>query len=65
MVKKVTPLPMTPRERKPPESQMPKIQVNITRPQDEFLKRESERLDITVADLVRRIIDDYRERKSQ
>jgi hypothetical protein len=61
MIKKATPSTAPARKRRPPSSQMPKIQVNITRPQEEFLNSESERLDITVADLVRRIIDAYRE----
>lgn len=38
--------------------------VNLTDPQVEYLKREASRLDISVSDLVRRIIDQYREGKS-
>jgi Ribbon-helix-helix protein, copG family len=37
--------------------------VTLTTPQLEFLKREAERLGITVSDLIRRIIDRYRERE--
>lgn len=61
MIRKFTPSKSPARKRRSPASQMPKIQVNITRPQEEFLNTESERLDITIADLVRRIIDTYRE----
>ena len=38
-----------------------KRKITMTAPQDVFLRREAERLGITVADLVRRIIDIYRE----
>jgi|APFre7841882654_1041346.scaffolds.fasta_scaffold74940_2 tRNA uridine 5-carbamoylmethylation protein Kti12 len=38
----------------------PKRKITMTAPQDVFLRREAERLGITVADLVRRIIDEYR-----
>jgi hypothetical protein len=37
--------------------------ISLTEPQDAFLKREAERLGISVADLIRRIIDLYREGK--
>lgn len=35
--------------------------VTLTKPQAEFLKKEAERLGISVSDLIRRIIDAYRE----
>jgi hypothetical protein len=35
--------------------------VTLSRPQYEYLRRESERLGISVSDLIRRIIDAYRE----
>lgn len=38
--------------------------IRLTPPQHEFLTREAEKLGISVADLIRRIIDEYRERKS-
>jgi predicted DNA-binding ribbon-helix-helix protein len=38
-----------------------KQSVALTQPQFAFLKEESRRLGITVADLIRRIIDTYRE----
>lgn len=38
--------------------------VFLTEPQAEFLKREAERLGINVSELLRRIIDDYRENKA-
>jgi hypothetical protein len=38
--------------------------VFLTAPQAEFLKREAERLGINVSELIRRIIDDYRENKA-
>ena len=37
--------------------------VTLTKPQAEFLKLEAERLGVTVSELIRRIIDQYRERK--
>ena len=37
--------------------------ISITDPQHDFLKRESERLGISIADLIRRIIDTHREGK--
>ena len=39
----------------------PKRKITMTEPQDVFLRIEAKRLGITVADLVRRIIDIYRE----
>lgn len=35
--------------------------ITFTRPQIKYLREESERLGITVSDLVRRIVDTYRE----
>ena len=35
--------------------------VTLTEPQFAFLKAEAERLGITVSDLIRRIVDVYRE----
>lgn len=37
--------------------------VTFTTPQMTFLQREAKRLGITIAELVRRIIDGYREEK--
>lgn len=42
---------------------MNKRMISFTDPQVDFLKREAERLGISVADLVRRIVDQYREGK--
>ena len=42
---------------------MNKRMISFTDPQVEFLKREAERLGISVADLVRRIVDLFREGK--
>jgi Ribbon-helix-helix protein, copG family len=39
--------------------------VTLTKPQLEFLKREAERLGISVSDMIRRIIDAYREGRDQ
>ena len=36
------------------------VMVQMTKPQKEWLKQESDRLGISMAELVRRIIDDYR-----
>ena len=38
--------------------------ITLTAPQLAFLQKEAERLGITVSDLVRRIIDSYREGKA-
>jgi hypothetical protein len=38
----------------------PRITVTFTEPQMDFLKRKSERLGITVSELVRRIVDQHR-----
>ena len=35
--------------------------IRLTTPQVEFLQKEAERLGISVSDLIRRIIDAYRE----
>lgn len=37
--------------------------VTFSRPQYEYLRREAERLGISVSDLIRRIIDTHREGK--
>lgn len=42
---------------------MHKQMVSFTQPQIAFLKAEAERLGISVADLVRRIVDAYREER--
>ena len=42
-------------------STAPRMTVSFTKPQMAFLKAEAERLGITVADLIRRIVDRYRE----
>lgn len=39
--------------------------VRLTEPQIAFLEAEAERIGITVSDLIRRIIDAYREGKPQ
>jgi len=41
----------------------PRKILQFTVPQLDFLKKEAGRLGISVAELVRRIIDEYRERK--
>ena len=38
-----------------------KQSVTLTVPQLEFLKKEAQRLGITVSDVIRRIVDAYRE----
>ena len=40
---------------------MHKQMVSLSRPQIEYLKREAERLGISVSDLIRRIVDQHRE----
>ncbi len=37
--------------------------ISVTQPQEEFLTAEAQRLGISVSDLVRRIIDAYRENR--
>ncbi len=37
--------------------------IQFTQPQLDFLRQEAARLGISVADLVRRIVDDYREKR--
>jgi len=44
-------------------SKMARQMVQFTLPQKEFLKKKAKELGISVADLVRRIIDEYRESK--
>lgn len=41
---------------------MPKQMISFTVPQFEFLHEEAKRLGISVAELVRRIVDAYRQR---
>lgn len=43
----------------------PRMSISFTAPQLAFLKEEAERLGITVAELVRRIIDEHREKRSE
>lgn len=42
-------------------STTPRMTISFTKPQMAFLKAEADRLGITVADLIRRIVDQYRE----
>jgi hypothetical protein len=42
---------------------MHKQMISLTEPQVAFLKKEAERLGISVSDLIRRIVDQYREGK--
>lgn len=42
-----------------------RISVPLTTPQDAYLRAEAERLGISIADVIRRIIDAYRESKSK
>jgi hypothetical protein len=42
---------------------MNKRMISLTDPQVQFLQREAERIGISVADLIRRIIDQHRETK--
>jgi len=41
---------------------MHKQMVSLTEPQIEWLKAESARLGLSVSDLIRRIVDEHRER---
>ncbi len=43
---------------------LPKMSVAMTQPQLAYLKSEAERQGISVGELLRRIIDQYRESKS-
>jgi hypothetical protein len=43
---------------------MHKQMISLTQPQIEFLRLEAARLDISVSDLIRRIIDQHRENRS-
>jgi hypothetical protein len=45
-------------------SRTPRQTVTLTAPQLAFLRKESERLGISVSDLIRRIVDAYREGKA-
>ena len=42
---------------------MPKMTLALTAPQLEFLKREASRLGLSVADVIRRIVDEHRKGK--
>jgi len=41
-------------------SRKPRMSIQFTRPQLDFLQAEADRLGISVADVVRRIVDRYR-----
>ena len=43
-----------------PMKRLPRMTVSLTEPQLAFLKEEAERLGISVGDLIRRIVDQYR-----
>jgi hypothetical protein len=43
---------------------MQRQMIAFTEPQIQYLRGEAQRLGITVADLVRRIVDQYRESKT-
>lgn len=43
---------------------MHKRMISLTSPQIDFLRREAARLEISVSDLIRRIIDQHRENRS-
>lgn len=43
---------------------MHKQMISLTQPQIEFLRLEAARLEISVSDLIRRIIDQHRENRS-
>lgn len=43
-------------------SMKPRV-ISVTSPQEQFLVTESEKLGISVSDLIRRIIDAYRENR--
>jgi hypothetical protein len=42
-----------------------RVTTPLSTPQHDYLRAEAERLGISVADLIRRIIDTYRESKSK
>jgi hypothetical protein len=44
---------------------MYRTMISLTGPQTEFLKKEAARLGISVSDLLRRIVDAYREPKRE
>lgn len=46
-------------------STSPRLSISLTEPQLAFLRAEAERLGISVADLIRRIIDQHREAHSR
>ncbi len=45
-------------------TKMSRVSVSLTDPQQDFLAVEAELRGISVAELIRRIIDEYRDRKS-
>ena len=44
---------------------MTKYQLSLTDPQEAFLKAEAKKLGISVGDLIRRIIDDWRNQEEK
>jgi hypothetical protein len=46
-------------------SKAPRMSVTFTEPQLAFLKVEADRLGVSIADLIRRIVDRYREDRRQ
>lgn len=44
------------------KSKSPRMTVSFTRPQMDYLQAESNRLGVSVADLIRRIIDAHRDK---
>jgi hypothetical protein len=48
-----------------PMSAMHKQTISFTQPQIEYIRQEAERLGISVADVIRRIIDQHREKKEK
>jgi hypothetical protein len=42
-----------------------RVSVPLTSPQDAYLRAEAERLGVSIAEVIRRIIDSYRESKSK
>jgi Ribbon-helix-helix protein, copG family len=43
-------------------SKLPRLSISLTEPQRAFLEKEARHLGISVADLIRRIVDQYREK---
>ncbi len=46
-------------------ARMLKRSITLTAKQASFLEKEAEQIGITVSDLIRRIIDDYRDKKDK